>query len=337
MILVTGATGLLGSHVVFDLIKKGHRVKAMYRNEEKQQVIHHLLHYYQVEDADKLFDLIEWFKGDILDLQDVANAVKNCKSVIHCAGMVSFASRDFNKLIDVNRNGTANMVNEALSSGIDHFLHVSSTSAVGSDSAFTDNVKRESNHWHANEKASGYGVSKYSAEKEVWRGIEEGLTAVIVNPSVFFGPGSWSESSLQLYQTIKNGLSFFTAGGNAFVDVRDVSEIICRLHERRIANERYLVTGHALLFKDVIDQIADQMGVKKPRYKVGEFATAIALRLIGIYSFLTGKQPSITKDTARSSHEVTVYSSEKIKTLFPDFEFTPVTATIANTIKGKMN
>lgn len=337
MILVTGATGLLGSHVVFDLIKKGHRVKAMYRNEEKQQVIHHLLHYYQVEDADKLFDLIEWFKGDILDLQDVANAVKNCKSVIHCAGMVSFASRDFIKLIDVNRNGTANMVNEALSSGIDHFLHVSSTSAVGSDSAFTDNVKRESNHWHANEKASGYGVSKYSAEKEVWRGIEEGLTAVIVNPSVFFGPGSWSESSLQLYQTIKNGLSFFTAGGNAFVDVRDVSEIICRLHERRIANERYLVTGHALLFKDVIDQIADQMGVKKPRYKVGEFATAIALRLIGIYSFLTGKQPSITKDTARSSHEVTVYSSEKIKTLFPDFEFTPVTATIANTIKGKMN
>jgi nucleoside-diphosphate-sugar epimerase len=337
MILVTGATGLLGSHVVFDLIKKGHRVKAMYRNEEKQQVIHHLLHYYQVEDADKLFDLIEWFKGDILDLQDVANAVKNCKSVIHCAGMVSFASRDFNKLIDVNRNGTANMVNEALSSGIDHFLHVSSTSAVGSDSVFTDNVKRESNHWHANEKASGYGVSKYSAEKEVWRGIEEGLTAVIVNPSVFFGPGSWSESSLQLYQTIKNGLSFFTAGGNAFVDVRDVSEIICRLHERRIANERYLVTGHALLFKDVIDQIADQMGVKKPRYKVGEFATAIALRLIGIYSFLTGKQPSITKDTARSSHEVTVYSSEKIKTLFPDFEFTPVTATIANTIKGKMN
>lgn len=337
MILVTGATGLLGSHVVFDLIKKGHRVKAMYRNEEKQQVIHRLLHYYQVEDADKLFDLIEWFKGDILDLQDVANAVKNCKSVIHCAGMVSFASRDFNKLIDVNRNGTANMVNEALSSGIDHFLHVSSTSAVGSDSAFTDNVKRESNHWHANEKASGYGVSKYSAEKEVWRGIEEGLTAVIVNPSVFFGPGSWSESSLQLYQTIKNGLSFFTAGGNAFVDVRDVSEIICRLHERRIANERYLVTGHALLFKDVIDQIADQMGVKKPRYKVGEFATAIALRLIGIYSFLTGKQPSITKDTARSSHEVTVYSSEKIKTLFPDFEFTPVTATIANTIKGKMN
>jgi nucleoside-diphosphate-sugar epimerase len=142
---------------------------------------------------------------------------------------------------------------------------------------------------------------------------------------------------LQLFQTIKNGLSFYTVGGNAFVDVRDVSEIICRLHERRIANERYLVTGHSLLFKDLIDQIADQMRVKKPRYKVGRIATAIAWRLIGVYSFLTGKQPSITKDTVRSSHEVTVYSSEKIKTLFPDFDFSPVTATIANTIKGKMN
>jgi dihydroflavonol-4-reductase len=337
MILVTGATGLLGSHVVFDLIKKGHRVKAMYRNEEKKQVIHHLLHYYKVENSAKLLSLIEWFKGDILDLQDVAHAVKNCSAVIHCAGMVSFASRDFNRLIAVNRNGTANMVNEALIAGIDHFIHVSSTSAVGSDSAFMDNVKRESNHWHANEKASGYGVSKYSAEKEVWRGIEEGLTAVIVNPSVFFGPGSWSESSLQLFQTIQNGLSFYTAGGNAFVDVRDVSEIICRLHERRIANERFLVTGHSLLFKDVIDQIADQMKVKKPRYKVGKIATAIAWRLIGVYSFLTGKRPSITKDTVRSSHELTVYSSEKVKTVFPDFEFTPITATIANTIKGKMD
>lgn len=337
MILVTGATGLLGAHVVFDLINKGHRVKAMYRNEEKQQVIHHLLHYYKVEQADKLTDLIEWFKGDILDLQDVAGAIKNCTAVIHCAGMVSFASRDFNQLIAVNRNGTANMVNEALSAGIDYFIHVSSTAAIGSETSFFDNVKRESNHWHANEKTSGYGLSKYSAEKEVWRGIEEGLSAVIVNPSVFFGPGSWSESSLQLFQTIQDGLSFYTDGGNAFVDVRDVSEIICRLFEHRITNERYLVTGHAYLFKDLIDQIADQMGVKKPQHKAGKIATAIAWRLIGVYSFFTGNKPSITKDTIRSSHEYTVYSSAKIKTLFPDFEYTPITATIANTINGKIN
>lgn len=337
MILVTGATGLLGSHVVFDLIKKGHRVKAMCRNEEKQQVIHHLLHYYQVEDADKLFDLIEWFQGDILDVQSVENAVKDCSVIIHCAGMVSFATRDFSELFEVNRTGTANLVNQALTSKTSYFIHVSSTSAIGSDTLTNDGIKRESNLWNANEKTSGYGVSKFSAEKEVWRGIEEGLSAVIVNPSVFFGPGNWSESSLNLFQTIQNGLLFYTKGGNAFVDVRDVSDVISRLLEKKITNERFLIAGHNLLFNDLFGQIAEELKVKPPRFLAGKFLTEIAWRVVGVGAFILGKKPAITKDAVRGSHSITQFSSEKIKALFPGFEFTPIAATITNTINGKMN
>jgi dihydroflavonol-4-reductase len=336
MILVTGATGLLGSHVVFDLIKKGYRVKAMYRNESNLTVIDHLFRYYETEQAAVLMNQIEWFHGDILDLQDVSKAIENCTAVIHCAGMVSFASRDFNQLIEVNRNGTANLVNAALSSGIDYFLHVSSTSAIGSSTKALDNIKRETNHWHANEKASGYAVSKYSAEKEVWRGMEEGLAAVIVNPSVFFGPGKWSDSSLKLFQTIQDGLDFYTSGGNAFVDVRDVSTLICQLYELRITNERFLITGHNLLFKELFDKIVFQLKVKAPRYKANKLLTEIAWRIIGLLAFITGKKPSITKDAVRGSHSITRFSSEKIKTLFPDFQFIPISDTIENTIKGKV-
>lgn len=337
MILVTGATGLLGSHVVFDLIKKGHRVKAMFRNEEKKHVIQHLLQYYKVENADNLLRQIEWFQGDILDVQSVENAVKDCSAIIHCAGMVSFATRDFSELFEVNRTGTANLVNEALTAKTSYFIHVSSTSAIGSDTLTNDGIKRESNHWNANEKTSGYGVSKFSAEKEVWRGIEEGLSAVIVNPSVFFGPGNWSESSLNLFQTIQNGLLFYTKGGNAFVDVRDVSDIIGRLLEKKITNERFLIAGHNLLFNDLFGQIAEELKVKPPRFLAGKFLTEIAWRVVGVVAFILGKKPAITKDAVRGSHSITQFSSEKIKALFPDFEFTSIAATITNTINGKMN
>ncbi len=336
MILVTGATGLLGAHVVVDLISNGHKVKAMYRNASKKRVIEELLLYYNLENKSELLALIEWFEGDILDVQSVQNAVKDCSTIIHCAGMVSFATRDFSELFEVNRMGTANLVNEALTAKTSYFIHVSSTSAIGSDTLANDGVKRESNHWNANEKTSGYGVSKYSAEKEIWRGIEEGLSAVIVNPSVFFGPGNWSESSLSLFQTIQNGLWFYTKGGNAFVDVRDVSKLMSRLLEKKITNERFLIAGHNLLFKDLFDQIALELKVKPPRFLARKFLTEIAWRVVGIVAYILGKKPAITKDAVRGSHSITQFSYEKIKLLFPDFEFIPIKETIKNTINGKM-
>lgn len=337
MILVTGATGLLGAHVVLNLISNGHEVRAMYRYDSKKQVIEHLFQHYNLTNKSELRALIEWFQGDILDVQSVENAVKNCSTIIHCAGMVSFATRDFSELFEVNRTGTANLVNEALVAKTSYFIQVSSTAAIGSDALINDGIKRETNHWNPNEKTSGYGVSKYSAEKEVWRGIEEGLSAVIVNPSVFFGPGNWSDSSLNIFQTIQNRLLFYTKGGNAFVDVRDVSNIIGRLLEKKVTNERFLIAGHNLLFKDLFDQIALELKVKPPRFSVGKFLTELAWRVVGITSYLLGKKPAITKDTVRSSHTITQFSSEKIKSLFPDFEFIPINETIKNTISGKFD
>lgn len=337
MILVTGATGLLGAHVVVNLISNGHKVRAMYRNASKKHVIEQLLLHYNCANKSELLALIEWFQGDILDVQSVENAVKDCSAIIHCAGMVSFATRDFSELFEVNRTGTANMVNEALAAKTSYFIHVSSTSAIGSDTLINDGVKRESNHWNANEKTSGYGVSKYSAEKEVWRGVEEGLSAVIVNPSVFFGPGNWSESSLSLFQTLQNGLLFYTRGGNAFVDVRDVSVLIGRLLEKKVTNERFLIAGHNLLFNDLFSQIAEELKVKPPRVLARKFLTEIAWRVVGVAAFILGKKPAITKDAVRGSHSITQFSSEKIKSLFPDFEFIPIKETIKNTIDGKMD
>lgn len=337
MILVTGSTGLLGSHVVVELLRKGYEVRAMYRDESRKKVVHRLLTFYYPEEYDLLLKKLSWFRGNVLDLADVETALIGVSKVIHCAALVSFHRRDFNLLFKVNRQGTANMVNFALNSEVNQFIHVSSTAAVGSDSQFSDGLKRESNLWNPNDEVSGYSLSKFSAEKEVWRASEEGLRVSVVNPSLMFGPGSWEESSLKIFRTLHEGLKYYTEGSNAFVDVRDVTKLILILVETEKTGERYLVTGSNLKFKELFDQICKQLNVRAPFKLAGPFLIGLAWRLSGILGRFRGKRPTITKESARSSQSDSKFSNEKLLKDFPGFEFTKLEETIETTIRGRMD
>ena len=295
MILVTGSTGLLGSHVVVELLHKGYEVRAMFRDEARKEIVYRLLDFYYSGEKELLLQKLSWFKGDILDLSDVEDSLQGISKVIHCAALVSFHRRDFNLLFKVNRQGTANMVNFALNSEVNQFIYVSSTAAVGSESQFTDGLKRESNLWNPNDEVSGYSLSKFSAEKDVWRANEEGLPVSIVNPSVMFGPGSWEDSSLKIFRTLHKGLKYYTKGSNAFVDVRDVTKFILMLVETEKTGERYLITGTNLKFKELFDQISTQMNERAPFRLAGPFLIRLASRLSGILGRLQGKRPTITK------------------------------------------
>lgn len=336
MILVTGSTGLLGSHVVAELLLRGKIVRALYRTEARKEIVRHVLQHYFPDRAEILYAQIEWFEGDVLDLQELEDAMTGCEKVVHCAALVSFHRRDFWKLFEANRKGTANVVNTALDTGITQLIHVSSTAAIGSDSAINDGIRRESDHWNANEKSSGYSLSKYSAEKEVWRGMEEGLRAVIVNPSVMFGPGDWNDSSLKIFRTLSDGLAWYTPGGNAFVDVRDVALVIARLEEEEVTGERFLVTGRNMPFRELFEKIAGQLKVKAPHRMAGPFLTGLAWRISGLKARLTGTRPTITKESAESSQRTTRYSSEKITDRLQGFSFRAIEDTIANTIQGRL-
>ena len=336
MVLVTGATGLLGSHVVVELLASGQTVRAMYRTEARKKVVYRLVRYYYPETFDELVQKLSWFQGEIEDLVDVEESLTGVEKVVHCAALVSFHRRDFWKLFHVNRRGTANMLNFALVKGIKQFVHVSSTAAIGSIGS-EDGVRRESDQWNAGERSSGYALSKHSAEKEVWRAQEEGLPVSIVNPSLMFGPGNWDESSLKILRTLKNGLRFYTRGGNAFVDVRDVSRAICLLLQLELTGERFLVAGNNASFKDFFEEACTQMRVKSPSILAGPFLTGLAWRVSGIIARILGKRPTITKESAASSQKTTVYSSEKWLQRFPDFKFTAISEMLDNTIKGRMD
>ncbi len=336
MILITGATGLLGSQITLDLIKTGRNLRLFYHSSpSKDKLIRYLTHF--GVDNQLIQSQLDWFQGDIRSLHDVKDAIVGCDEIIHCAALVSFEKKHFNLLFQINREGTANCVNIALKLGVKRMIYISSTAAIGSDSLLNEHIKRETNGWNGNEDVSNYSLSKYSAEKEVWRGIEEGLNAVIVNPSVIFGAGSWNDSSLKIFRSIKNGLKYYTRGENAFVDSRDVSEIVSMLLHSDISAERFLVTGTNSSFKNLFDLISEKLKVKKTYKLAGTFLTSLAWRLDSFKSFFTSKSPTITKESARSSQSIQHYSSEKLLKQFPDFRFRDLKETIEFAVENRLD
>lgn len=334
MILVTGATGLLGSHLIYDLVQRSDEpIRAIYRDVKRIENVKKLFKYYGNDDYLNSFEKIDWVKGDILDIPSLDKAMESVTTVYHCAALVSFAKKDFEKLMKINREGTFNIVNSCLEHGVKTLCYVSSTAAIG---GVTDDITSENTKWKISPRTSGYSISKYSGEKEVWRGSEEGLDCVIVNPSVIFGAGSWQESSMAIFKTAHKGMKFYSPGQNGFVDARDVSEIMIKLVNGRIRNERFLCVGFNMPFQELFGKIAVKFGKKKPSMSTPRFLAEIAWRISVFVSRLTGKKPILTKESVSNAYAFMTYDSSRIKERI-GFEFRDSDDTIENAIAGRLD
>lgn len=334
MIFVTGGTGLLGSHLLFQLTSEGKSVRAIYRNFDAISRVQKLFDFYNPTASKQLFSLIEWKACDVLDVITLEEEMTGCTQVYHCAATVSFRRKHFHSMLKINREGTANMVNIALTLPIERFCFVSSTSAVAKDDIKPNLPLVESNKWIQSDHTSGYAITKYSSEKEVWRGIEEGLNAVIINPSVIFGAWDWEESSMTIFKTIANGFKFYTSGSNAFVDARDVSKAMFLLMESSISKERFLCTGTNVSFREVFNLIAASLNQKAPSIQAGKLLSHFARFADGIKCIFTNKRV-LTKESVHSAHSNTTYDSSKLLKAI-DFQFTPLRDTIENAVKGRI-
>ncbi|MDQ3051343.1 MAG: NAD-dependent epimerase/dehydratase family protein [Bacteroidota bacterium] len=323
MILLTGATGLLGSRILFDLVSMGFMVRAMKRDTSRMQCVEH---YFAA--APHLLKNIEWVNGDINDIYSLDSVMSGVNQVYHCAARVSFQPSDHDSMHHVNINGTANVVNVCLEKKVSKLCFVSSTAALGRTGE--EPVVDESGSWKTSRLNSTYAISKYGAEREVWRGIAEGLNAVIVNPGVIIGPGNWKTDSSMLFRQVEAGLKFYTSGITGFVDVKDVSATMIKLMESAITSERFILVGENKPFRDVMDRIADKIGKSRPGVYAGPLLSGFAWRMEMMKSWLTGIKPVITRETARSANGKNFYSSEKIKSLLK-IEFTPIMESIDNT------
>lgn len=335
MIFVTGGTGLVGSHLLVELVQKNEHITAIYRNPEKINTVQKLFEYYLGDQAAVFFKKICWERCDILDIPRLSELLTGHEFVYHCAAIVSFKRRDFSKMMKVNREGTANLVNISLDLDVKHFCYVSSTAAVGDKDIPPNELVDESGKWIMTDETSGYSVSKYSAEKEVWRGIEEGLNAVIVNPSVVIGAGDWEESSMVIFNTIDKGLRFYAPGANAFVDARDVANIMVSLVEKKITAERFLCIGENASFLTLFTSIAKQLNKKPPKYKVSPFLMGIAWRVSVFWSAITFSSPTVTKSSALSAFSVKKFSNKKVVNTL-NYQFYTLEESVKNAVSGRV-
>lgn len=334
MIFVTGGTGVLGSHLLYELTKNGHAVRAIFRDPSKIETVRRVFDFYNPLEGETLFAKIEWMACDVLDIVSLEDAMLGCDVVYHCAALVSFQKKDFYKMMKINRQGTANVVNLALDLKVKKLCFVSSTAAISVDPEHLNAPLVEKNKWIQTPDTSGYAISKYSSEKEVWRGIEEGLDAVIINPSMIIGAGNWNESSLTILRTIASGFKFYTKGANAFVDARDVAESMVQLMNSEIKNERFLCAGQNVSFRSLFTLVAKQLNVKPPTIYAGPFLSGIARRLDYVKSLFTGKR-TLTKETEQSAQVVTEYNSSKLMNAI-GIQFRSLEEMTQNAIAGKI-
>lgn len=332
MVIVIGGTGLVGSHLLYELSQHEEKLIASYQTEKKIKKVRQLFDYYNAEQAEKFWKKIEWRKLNINDLYELDSFISEDDEVYHCAALVSFHRRDFNQLIKVNREGTTHVVNVCLAKRIKKLCYVSSTAAV---SGGAENQVDEQTKWKKTPETSAYSISKNGAEREVWRGITEGLSAVIVNPCVILGAGDWGESSLTILGQIQKGLSFYPPGGNAIVDARDVAQTMRILMKSDTEAERFLLIGENVSFENLFRAIALQMGKRPPSKAVGSLGLNLARYIFGFLHLFTTKRSPITVETVNSALSTVVYSNEKcVKTL--DYSFYKLDATIENAVNGRL-
>ncbi len=332
MILVTGATGLVGSHLLADLLLKEEKIRALYRTEAKIASTQKIIQQKLGEQTEALLKKIEWFQADITRIPELTDAFEGIDYVYHCAGLISYDPKDYKALRKINIEGTANVVNISLSRNIKKFCHVSSIAALGSE---LNNQKVTENSPRNNElEYDNYSICKYGAEMEVWRASQEGLNVVMVNPGVIIGSGNWQTGSGQIFSRIDKGLSYYIPLVTGFVAVEDVTAAMMKLMKAEVKNERFILVAENLSFKEVQSKVAEALNKPQPNKALQPWMVFLGWIFQSIGSFLFNTKKEITRKSIKGVFNKTYYDNNKIKTTLPTFEFTPIDKAVNTTAVG---
>ena len=323
MVLVTGGSGLLGTTLIEQLLETGKSVRAIYNktpltgfdNSNIQQV-----------------------HCNILDVVGLEEAMIGIEQVYHCAAIVTFNPKRKREMFAINIEGTANIVNAALDAGVKKLVHVSSVSALG-----RIRVSRpidETMNWTEETSNSAYGQSKYLSELEVWRGIGEGLDAVMVNPVIILGAGNWNDSSSKLFKTAYDEFPWYTEGTSGFVDVRDVAKAMIQLMETDISAQRFIICAETRKYQEVFSLMAKAFGKRPPYKKVKPFLANLLWRWEALKCRFSGKEPLLTKETVKTAMAKVNFDNSKLKKYLPGFTYRTIEETITDSctaLQQKLN
>ena len=314
MILVTGASGFLGNELVKQLVANNESVRIIVRPSSD---ISHLA---------SIKDKIEIVEADILDVPSLEMAFDGVEKIYHSAAVIGYDSSFYDAMYKCNIEGTANVVNVALTKGIKKLLHVSSIAAIGGK---PNDLISEETKWEKNEWTTHYGITKMLAEREVWRAEQEGLEVVMVNPGIILGSSSnENKATMRVFKRIASGkMPFYSNGTNGFIDVRDVARICIQLMNSPVNSERFILINQNLSFKDYFERIAKRLNVQPPKRALNKTLGNVFLFADWMASTLSRRKRSFTKEIFKVSMEHFEYSNEKIKRQL-DYTFIPFDETI---------
>jgi nucleoside-diphosphate-sugar epimerase len=309
MILVTGGTGMVGSNLLLELSKSKVEIIATKRENSNLAIVRDI---FKKNNLQLEYEKIKWVNADLTDYFSLENIFKtfDVTYVYHCAAQISYRKQDDDMLLENNVESTTNIVNLSLINNLTKLCYVSSIAALGVSE--NGGLITEDTDFDTEGKSSGYSTSKYKAELEVWRGIAEGLNAVIVNPSVILGAGDWKSGSSSIFSTIYSGLKFYTKGITGFVDVRDVVKVMILLVNSQLNSERFIINSENIGYYEFFKMVAYNLNVKAPSIYANVKLTSLAWRLEYIKSVMLKKQPVITSNSARTSHKELLYSNDKL-------------------------
>lgn len=307
MVFVTGGTGLLGSHLLLELLRRGGPVRALCREGSDLDRVRNLHRWLQPE-AEGWWKRIEWIQGDLNDLPFLERALDGVTEVWHCAAYVSFDPRFREKLLRVNAEGTANLINACLAGQVQRFCHVSSIATIDGTGAMLD----ESDSWDP-ARSGDYSTSKYLAEMEAWRAGQEGLPTLIVNPGVILGPGFWEAGSGKFFTRLAAGLRHFPPGGTGFIGAGDTARTMVQLMEKGHTGERFILVSENLSYLELLGKIAARLKVHPPRKPLKIWQLELLWRLDALRGALLGKERLLTRSVVRSLRNRSYYSNEKVK------------------------
>lgn len=314
-IVVTGATGMVGSHIVSYLLKCGYKnILALKRSSSAMQLV------------SSFQDKIEWIPGDITDTTSL-DFLQEGDIVIHAAAMVSYQKGVRDEMNRINIQGTSNLINEALHAGVEKFIHISSVAALGKK--FNGELTTENHNYDKNAGNSPYSVSKYAAERQVWRGQLEGLNTVILNPSVVLGAGYWDKSSSAIVHRTAEGLPFYPRGSAGFVDVRDIAKACKICIETPVSNERIILNGFNISYQEFFTILTDKLKVKMPNRSLPDWLGGLFWRWELLKSQFSSHPPVVTKDVVLTSRKQLGYDNSKSKELL-QLKYIPIDKTFAD-------
>ncbi len=324
MVLVTGGTGLVGSHLLFELSKSQLKIRALYRTKETIENVKTVFSFY-TDQVDDYFNRIEWLEADLEDLPKLETAFQGVTHVYHCAALISFDPNDYYKLRKTNVTGTANIVNLSVINAIEKLCYVSSIATLGFD---PEKITEETT-WNPEDSQSVYAMTKHEAEMEVWRGVQEGVPSVIVNPGVILGPGFFESGSGLLFKRIHKGLKHYTSGVSGYVDVKDVVKGMIYLMNSDYKNERYIMVVENISFLELTTLISKAFKRNPPKKAVSSLKLSMAWRLDWLTHQLTGKKRKLTKNLSKTLTKKSYYSSEKLLEADVSFKFEPISAVVS--------